>query len=190
MIPWTAACQASFAYPSPYPKVCPSLCPLLWWCHPAISSSDALFFYHQSFQASGTFPMSQLFSLDDRNTGVSVSASVLPTSMKGWFPLRLTGLISLLSKGFSGVFSSTTVRRHQFFGTPPSLQSRYVNTSKTIASSIQTFVSRVMSLLFKTVSRFATAFLPRSKCFLISWLQSLYRQWFWSPSVYSPSLGA
>ena len=139
----------------------------------AISSSDALFFCPQFFPASGTFPMSQLLSLDDQNTGASVSASILPTSMKGWFPLRLTVLISLLSKGLSGVFSSTTVRRHQFFGTPPSLQSRYVNASKTIALTIQTFVSSVKSLLFKTLSRFATAFLPRSKCLLISWLQSL-----------------
>ena len=140
----------------------------------AISSSEALFLCPQFFPASGTFPMSHLLSLDDQNTGVSVSASILPTSMKGWFPLRLTGLISLLSKGLSGVFSSTTVRRHQFFGTPPSLQSRYsVNASKTIALTIQTFVSRVMSLLFKTLSRFAIAFLPRSKCLLISWLQSL-----------------
>ena len=81
---------------SPSPEVCPSSCPLHWWCHPAISSSDALFsFCPQSFPASGTFPMSQLFMPDDQNTGVSASASVLPRSIQGWFPLRLTGLISL-----------------------------------------------------------------------------------------------
>ena len=110
--------------PSPSPEVCPSSCPLHWWCHPAISSSDALFSYcPQSFPASGTFPMSQLFASDDQNTGVSASASVLPKSIQGWFPLRFTGLISLLFSGLSGVFSSTTVQRHQFFGVLPSLQS-------------------------------------------------------------------
>ena len=89
-----------------------------------ILSSDTLFWFcPQSFPASGTFPMSQLFASDDQNTGVSASASVLPTSIQGWFPLRLTVLISLLSKGLSGFFSSTTVWMHQFFGTLPSLGS-------------------------------------------------------------------
>ena len=109
---------------SPSPKVCPSSCPLHWWCHPAISSSDILFsFRPQSFPASGTFPVSQLFVSDDQNAGVSVLASVLPTSIQGWFPLRLTVLIFLLSKEHSGVFSSTTVWRIQFFGASPSLLS-------------------------------------------------------------------
>ena len=110
--------------PPPSPEVYPSSCPLHWWSHPAISSSDALFsFCPQSFPASGTFPMNQLFASGDQNTGASASASVLPKSIQGWFPLRLTGLISLLSKGLSRVFSSTTVRRHQFFDALPSLQS-------------------------------------------------------------------
>ena len=107
--------------PSSSPDVYPGSCPLHHWCHPAISSSDTLFsFCPLSFPASGTFPMSQLFTSDDQNTGAS--ALVLPTSIQGWFPLRMTGLI-LLSKGLSGVFSSTTVWRHQFFGVLPSLQS-------------------------------------------------------------------
>ena len=115
--------------PSQSPKGCPSSHPLHQWCHPAISSSDALFsFCPQSFPASGSFPVSWLFATDDQNTGVSssfrwVSASVLPMSIQGWFPLRLTDLISLQSKGLSGVFSSITVQRHQFFGSLPSLQS-------------------------------------------------------------------
>ena len=110
--------------PSPFPEVCPSSCPLHWWCHPAISSSDTLFsFCPQSFPASGNFPMSQLFAQDDQNTGASASASVLPIKIQGWFPLRLTGLISLLSTGLSGVFSSTTVWRHQFSDALPSLWS-------------------------------------------------------------------
>ena len=87
-------------------KVCPSSCSLHWWCHAAISSSDALFFCPQCFPASGTFSMSQLFTSGDQNIGVSASASVLPMNIQGGFPLGLTGLISVLSKGLSGVFSS------------------------------------------------------------------------------------
>ena len=85
--------------PSSSPRVCPSLCSLHQWCHPAISSSDALFFCPQSCPASGTFPMSRLFASDDQNTGASASASVFPVNIQGWSPLRFTGLISLWSKG-------------------------------------------------------------------------------------------
>ena len=114
--------------PSPSLEVCPSSCPLYRWCHPAISSSHALFFFcPQSFPASETFPMSQLFTSDDQNTGASASASVLPMSIQGWFPLRLTGLIFLLTKGLSEDLSSTTVWRHQFFRVLPSLWSRSHN---------------------------------------------------------------
>ena len=97
--------------PSPSAKVCPSSCPLNWRSHPAISSSDALFSFSPQSFPSGTFPMSQLFTSDDQNTGVSTLTSVLPT-IHSWFPLRLTGLLSLLSKSPSGVFSSTIARRH------------------------------------------------------------------------------
>ena len=168
--PWTAACQASLSLTiSP---VCPSSYPLHWWCHPAISSSDTLFSCcPQSFPASGTFPVSQLFVSDDQNTGVSVSASVLPR-IQGWFPLRLTGLNFLLSKGLSGVFPSTTVWRSQFFSASPSLllsSQPYVTTGKAVALTIWTFVVRIMSLFLNTLSRFVIAFLPRNK-HLISWL--------------------
>ena len=77
--------------------------------------------------ASGTLPMSHLSTSDDQNTGASASASVLPVNIQGWSPGRLSGLISLLSKGFSGVFSSTTVWRHQYFGLLPSLWSNSHN---------------------------------------------------------------
>jgi len=110
--------------PSSSPKVCPSSCPLHRWCHQEISSSDTLFsFCPLSFPASGIFPMSQLFTSDDQNNGVSASASVLPRNIQSWFPLILTVLMSLQSSGLSGVFSGTTVQRHQFFSTLPSLQS-------------------------------------------------------------------
>ena len=98
-------------WPSPSPKVCLHSCSLHQWCHPAISSSDICYsFFPQSFPASGTFSMSLLFASNDWNTGASVSASVLPMNIQGWFPLRLTGLILLLSRGLLGVFSSTTVQ--------------------------------------------------------------------------------
>ena len=100
---------------SPSPEVCSSSCPLHQWCHLFISSSDAHFsFCPQFFQASGTFTMSQLFTFDNQTTGVATSASVLPQSMQGWFPLGLTGLICFLPRGLSTVFSNTTVQ-DQFF---------------------------------------------------------------------------
>ena len=120
---WTAARPLCPSFcPSPSPKLCPSSPPLRQWCRPAISSSNN-FFCFQSFLASRTFPMSQLFTSGDQNTGVSASASVLPMNIQGWSPSRWTGLLSLQSKGLSGVFSNTTVQRHQLFGAPPSLQS-------------------------------------------------------------------
>ena len=110
--------------PSSSPAVCPNSCALYRWCHPAISSSNALYtFCPQSFPASGTFPMSQLFTSVDQNNGALALASVLPINIQGWFPLRLTGLISLLPEGLSGAFSSTTVQRHQLLGILPTLQS-------------------------------------------------------------------
>ena len=106
------------------PEGCLSSCLLHQWCHPAISSSKALYsFCPQSFPSSETFPMSCLFASDNQNTGASNLASVLPTSLQGWFPLRLMGLISLLSREIPGVSSITTVWRHQFFGVLPYLWS-------------------------------------------------------------------
>ena len=102
--------------------VCPSSCPVNWWCNPTISSSVTLFsFCLQSFPALGSFPVSQLFASGGQSIGAS--ASVLPVNIQGWFPLGLTGLISLLSKGVSRDFSSTRVWKHQFFGALPSLWS-------------------------------------------------------------------
>ena len=162
---------------SPCPRVCSNSCPLSQWCHPTISSSVApLSYCPQSFPASGSFPMNPLFTSDGQSTGASVSASVLPMNIQGWFPLGLTGLISLLSKGLSRVFSSMTVWKHQFFSAQPSLWSNpsnpYMTTGKTIALTIETLVSKVMSLLFNMLSRFVTIFLPRGKHLLISRLQS------------------
>ena len=94
------------------------------WCHPAISSSVVPFSScPQSLPASESFPMSQLFPSGGQSTGVSASASFLPKKSQGWSPSEWTGWISLQSKGLSGVFSNTTVQKHQFFGAQLSSQS-------------------------------------------------------------------
>ena len=104
--PWTAAHQAFLSF-----TICRSQ-----WCYLTVSSSATLFsFCPQSFPASGSSPMSQFFASDCQSIGASASASVLPMNIQGWFPLGLTGLISLQSKGLSRVFSSTPVQKHQFF---------------------------------------------------------------------------
>ena len=102
--------------PSPTPGVHPNPCPSSWWCHPVISSSVIPFSScPQSFPASGSFPMNQLFASGGQNTRVSASTSVFPVNTQNWFPLGWTGWISLQSKGLSRVFSNTTVQKHQFF---------------------------------------------------------------------------
>ena len=102
---------------SPTPGACSNSCPLSQWCHPIISSSAIPFSSClQSFPASGSFPVNQFFELGGQSIGASASASVLPINIQDWFPLSLTGLISLLSKGLSRVFSNPIVRKHQFFG--------------------------------------------------------------------------
>ena len=102
--------------PSPTPGVYPNPCPLSRWCHPTISSSVIPFSScRQSFPASGSFPMSQLFTSDGQSIGVSVSTSFLPMNTQDWSPLGWSGWISSQSKGLSRVFSNTTVEKHQFF---------------------------------------------------------------------------
>ena len=109
---------------SPTPGACSNSWPSGPWCHPTISSSVLPFSTRlQSFPASGSFQMSQFFTSGDQNIGVSVSASVLPMNIQDGCLLGLTGLISLLSKGPSRVFSNTTVQKHQFFGAQLSSQS-------------------------------------------------------------------
>ena len=108
--------------PSPTPGIYSNSCPLRRWCQPTISSSVVSFSSClQSFPASGSFPMSQLFASHGQRILVSASASVLPMNIQDWFPLGLTGWISLQSKGLSRVFSNTTVQKHQSFGAQLSL---------------------------------------------------------------------
>ena len=114
--------QARPPCPSPTPGDHSNPCPLSWWCHPTISSSVIhISSCLQSFPASGSFPMSQLFTWGGQSIGVSASTSVLPMKTQDWSHLEWTGWISLQSKGLSRVFSNTTVQKDQFFGTPPSL---------------------------------------------------------------------
>ena len=108
--------------PSPTSGVHPNPCPLSWWCHPAISSSLIPFSSRpQSFPASESFQMSQLFASGGQSIGVSASTSVLPMNTQDWSPSEWTGWISLQSKQLSRIFSNTTVQKHQFFGAQLSL---------------------------------------------------------------------
>ena len=108
--------HARLPCPSPTLGAYSNSCPSSRWCHPTISSFAISFSSClQSFPASGSFPVSQFFASGGQSIGASASASVLPMNIQDWFPLEMTGLISLQSKGFSRVFSNTTVQKHQFF---------------------------------------------------------------------------
>ena len=172
--PWIAACQASLSITisrsslklTSIEWVMPSSHLIL--CHP-------LFLLPQSLPASGSFPMSQLFAWGGQSTGVSALASFFPKNIQGWSPLEWTGWISLQSKGLSRVFSNTSskasiLQRSAFFTVQ--FSHPYMTTGKTIALTRRTFVGKVMSLLFNMLSRLVITILPRSKCLLISWLQS------------------
>ena len=111
-----------FPCPSLSPRACSNSCPLSQWFHLTISYSVTLFSScPQSFPTSRSFPMSWLFTSGGQRLRIGASASVLPMSIQGWFPVGLICLISMLSKGLSTIFSNTTVQKHQFFGTQPLL---------------------------------------------------------------------
>ena len=109
--------------PSPTSRAYSNSCPLSRWCHPTISFSVIPFSCLQSFPASGSFQMSQLFASGGQSIGASASASVLPMNIQDWFPLGWTGLILLQSKGLLRVFSNITVLKHHFFSAQLSLWS-------------------------------------------------------------------
>ena len=176
--PWTAAWQDSLSITKSWSllkllsiKSCP---PSSWWCHPTISSSIVLFSSClQSFPASGSFPVSQLFASGGHSIGVSASTSVHPMNIQDWFPLGLTGLISLQSKSLSSLiqhqYSKASILWCSTFLYGPTHS--YMTTGKTIVWLYRPLL--VMSLLFNMLSKFVIAFLPRSK--------HHYLQWFWSP---------
>ena len=165
--------------PSPTPGVYPNSCPLSLWCHPTISSSVVPFSScPQSFPASGSLQMSQLFESGGQSIRVSASTSVLPMNIQDWFPLGWNSWISLQSKGLSRVFQlfqhhsskASILWCSAFFIVQ--LSHPYMTTRKTIALTRWAFVDKAISLLFNMLSRLVITFLARSKCLLISWLQS------------------
>ena len=114
--------HARLPCPSLPPRACSNSCPLSQWCHPTISSSvDPFSFCLQSFPASGSFQISQLFAWGGQSIGVSASTSVPPKNTQDWSPLGWTGRNSLQSKGLSRVFSNTAIQKHQFFSAQLSL---------------------------------------------------------------------
>ena len=138
------------------------------WVGDAIRPSHSLLapspaFNLQSYPASESFPMSRLIASGGQSIGASASASVFSMSIQDWFPLGLTGLISLLSEGLLRVFqchsSKASALQHFFM---LQLSHLYTTTGKTIALTVWTFVDKVMSLLFNILSRFVIAFLPRN----------------------------
>ena len=145
---------ARLPYPSPTPGAYLNSYSSSWWCHPTISSSVVPFSSGlQSFSASGSFPMSQLFPSGGQSIVTSDSASVLPVTIQGWFPLGWTGWISLKSKQLSRVFSNTAVQKDQFFGAQLSLWSNsHIHTWLLIVLTRRTFVGKVMSLLFNILN--------------------------------------
>ena len=172
-IPWTAACQASLSVTNSQnllkPMFIESVMPSnhLILCHPLLLPPS-------SFPASVFFPMSRIFTSVGQSIVASASALVLPMSTQDWSPLRWIGWISLQSKGLWRVFStqqfkSTNSLALRFFIVQ--LPHPYMTTGKTIALTRWTSVGKVMSLLFNMLSRLVVAFLPRSKCLLISWVQ-------------------
>ena len=151
--------QARLPCPSLSSRACSNSCPLSWWCHPTISSSVVIFSsYLQSFPASGSFLMSQLFASGGQSIGTSTS--VLSVNIQDWFPLGLTGWISFQSKGLTRVFSSTTVWKHQFFSAQPSLWS-----NSHICTWLLIDYVILLSLLFPS----GTAIFGYYTSFLLSW---------------------
>ena len=162
--------------PSPSPRACSNSCPLTQRCQPTILSSIIPFSSClQSFPASGSFLISRLLASGGQTVGASASASDLLVNIQDWFPLGLTGLMSLQSKGLKSLLqhhsSKAPIVRHSAFFLVQ-LSHPYMTTGKTTALTRRAFVGKVMSLLFKMLSRFIIAILPRNKCLLTSWLQS------------------
>ena len=144
--------------PSLSPKVCSNSCPSSQWCHPTISSSVNPFSCPQFFLASESFPVSQLFTSNGQSIRASASAPVLPMNIQGWFPLGLTSSI-LTSKGLSSLlqhYSSKAWILQQLAFFIVQISHPYMTTGKTF--DFMDFVSKMMSLLFNTLSRFVITF--------------------------------
>ena len=148
------------------PRVCSSWCELSWWCHPTISSS-VIPSCLQSFPELGSFPMNWLFVLCGQRIGASTLASVLPMSVQGWFKIDWSDLLAVqgtLKSLLQHHSLKASILRHSAFFMVH-LSHPYRITGKTIALTRQTFVGKVMSLLFNTLSRLVIAFLPGRSVF-------------------------
>ena len=148
--------------PSPSPRACSNSYPLSWWCHPTISSSSALFTWLQSSPASGSFLMSQFFASGGQSTGASASAAVLPMNIQGWFPLGLTGLISLQSRDSQESSPAPQLETINSWALSllygPTLTSVH-NYWKNHSFDYTDLCCKVMSLFFNMLSRFVITFL-------------------------------
>ena len=172
MTPWTAARQASLSITNSWSLLkfmsIESEMPAsqLILCHPLLLLPSV-------FPSIRVFSGESLFTSGGQNIGASASASVLPKNTQDWSPLGWTGWISLHSQGLSRIFSNTTVQKHWFFSHQLAyvqFSHLYMTTGENIALTRQTFVGKVMCLLFNMLSRLVIAFLPGSKRLLISWL--------------------
>ena len=166
-----------FPCPSLSPGVCSNSWPMSQWCHITISSCP------HSFPASGSCPKSQFFATGDQNIGASTSASVLPMNIWGWFSFQTDWFDFLDVQGTlknlqHHNLKASILQCSSFFMVQ--LSHPYMTTGKIIALTRWTFVGKLTSLFFNTLSRFVIAFLPKSKDLLVSWLQR-HPQWFWSP---------
>ena len=153
-------------------------CPSSQWCHPTISSSVIPYSSClQTFPAAGSSEMNQFFASGGQSIGISASGTVFPMNIRDWFPLGWSGWLSLLSKGFSRIFSNnhsskaSILHCSAFFIVQLSIHTWLLK--KNIALTRQIFDGKVMSLLLYILLRLVIAFLPRSKHLSISWLQSI-----------------
>ena len=156
-----------------FPRVCSNSCPLNQWCHPTIPSSVTPFSScPQSFPASGSFPMSQLFTSGGQSIGISASSSVLPVNIQGWFPVEWTGLISSLSKGLSRVFSSTitTIR-------PSNPTSAYIS-KRTWKQDVEEIIAPTCSLKYYSQQpRYRNNLRVHQGIHIYTWQWNIFQQW-------------
>ena len=171
-------------FPPLSPGVCSNSCPSSWWYHPAISSSDVPFSSHlQSFQVSRSFPISPFFASGGQSIWSFSFTISHSNDYSGLISFRMDWLDLLAVQGTL----KSLLQHHRSEGSIlwcsaffiVQLSHPYMTTGKIIALITQTYVGKVMSLLFNMLSRLVKAFLPRSKCLLISWLQWFHHlQWF------------
>ena len=164
--------HARLSCPSPSPGACSNSCPLSQWCHPTNLSSVIPFSSClHSFPASGSFLTGQVFISGGQSEGASASATVLPMNSQDWSPLGLTGLISLQCKGLSGIFSNTTIQKHQFFSTQPSLGSNFhIHTWQLEKPQLWIYEPLLVNLAFYSIMNTGNKPQEYEQCLSMTWL--------------------